>query len=311
MATIWDTNQKSANITLTGGSLVATATGTANLGVRATRVTTGPVYMEMTATLISTSFVVGFADYAFAPASTVLGADTHGIGYKQDGTVKINGSTLGTIATYTTADRVGIAYHPQFQLFWARVNNGNWNNNVANNPASATLADAQGGLSTATLTGGSTGSLFPAFQTSGTTNAAVTAKFSTAFTDTAPTGFVTVDTTGAVGFAPEQTSGAKTFVGGARANPVTDVNQLSPYTGTAYGNYSGTKTVSGNVKQAGANIAGKKVHLFDRVGNFLGLATTDASGNYTIKGRGRNSTIVIALDDPNYNALVYDVVAPV
>src|SRR5207253_1439510 len=137
----------------------------------------------------------------------------NGIGYKQDGTVKLNNVTLGTIATYTTGNRVGIAYHPQFQLFWARVNNGNWNNNGANNPASATLADAQGGLSTATLAGFS---LFPAFQTAGTNNAAATAIFSTPFTDTAPTGFVTVDTVGATGYTPDDVSATPVYVGAAR-----------------------------------------------------------------------------------------------
>lgn len=310
MATIWDSGQKSANITLSGGSLVATVSNTSASGVRATRVATGPTYMEMTATLIAvTSFCVGFCDYSFSVSATTLGADTHGIGYKQDGTVKINGSTLATIATYTTADRVGIAYHPQFQLFWARVNNGNWNNNGANNPANATIADTQGGLSTTTL---ASSALFPAFTTIGTANAAVTAKFSTAFTDTAPTGFVSVDNVGATAFSPELPSGTPGFVGASRKDPVTDVNQFAfGFAGSAYGNYSGTKTVSGNVKEFGVNATGKKVLLIDRNGQIIGVATTDGSGNYTIKGRGRNSTVAIALDDPNFNALVYDVVVPV
>lgn len=189
MATVFTALRKSSTATLSGGNLTVTV-ATSTAAAAADRIISGPTYGEYTigASLTGT-IAVGFCNGEFAFTTTLLGANLNSLGYDQAGAVKINNVTLSTIQTFAATDRIGWAINPATQLVWFRKNNGNWNNDViANQDPAAGL----GGISTATL---QKGVIIPAVSaTAVVPNQAITAKFSTPFTDTAPTGFVTVDT---------------------------------------------------------------------------------------------------------------------
>jgi len=149
-------------------------------------------YDEFTigATLTGSSRV-GICSNNFA-STTLLGADNNGLGYDAGGTVKLNNATLSTIMTYTTGDRIGRAVDRINQKVWFRKNNGNWNNDVIGNQ---NPVGNVGGISFSTMATYS--SLRLAW--GGTAVSGGTAAFaSAAWTDTAPTGYVSIDTFGAV-----------------------------------------------------------------------------------------------------------------
>lgn len=72
------------------------------------------------------------------------------------------------------------------------------------------------------------------------------------------------------------------------------------------------RTVSGNVKVGTTNTAGLLVRAFAKAtGEYLGQATTDASGNYSINCGGYFGDVeVMAFNPTTYQALVYDQVVP-
>lgn len=188
MGTTWDPNNKGAGITLSGGNLVATCTS-GTTGVQANYKISGPVYFELTVGSSLTGIMAigvavqsGFAGQA--------GSDASAVGYYQDGTVKINGSTLSTIATYAATNVISVAFNAKVQKIWFRVNGGNWNNDVI---ANQNPVGSVGGISTSTLN--ASGTFCPCWSSSTVTpNQSVTANFSGSFTYTAPTGFITIDT---------------------------------------------------------------------------------------------------------------------
>lgn len=182
MATTWDANNKSSTEALSGGNLVATSSGVGT--VSATRLMTGPTYFEVTPTTLTGTVAVGLVNRSYNMASgTILGTDNNGIGYKSSGAVVLNNVTLSTIATYAAGNIIGVAVDLQNRLVWFRVGTGNWNNSATANPATGS-----GGIdySTMALT-----SLFPAAG-GNATGAVMTAAF-TGFTNTAPSGFSSVD----------------------------------------------------------------------------------------------------------------------
>jgi hypothetical protein len=333
MATIWDANNKQTNITLSGGSLTATAGNTSSsAGVRATRVITGPTYLEYAiGSLTGGTLLLGLAAYSWAFASLQLGADNSSLSYQSSGVVRINGITLSTIQGFAATNTVQMFYSPRLEQVWFNVNNGNWNNSVSNVP-SDNPATAVGGISTATLLTGGGGPLFPAMSSTGAagnTNA-LTAHFSSSgWTYSAPTGGASVDACGGVGKAPIYASGTPDYVGAATQNPVTTTAQKSPFNIVTGGSYSqGANTpnlatkvwspaatathVSGTVTENGLPVA-KIVRIYDHnTGDFLGETTSSAvDGTYSIPALGRTNVVALAFDLPNFDAIVWDEVTPV
>jgi hypothetical protein len=111
---------------------------------------TGKYYSESTVTMNAGSSAVsmGIANASMA-AYASLGGDTNSLAYIPSGVVKINGSTLSTIASYASGNTIDMAFDATNSLIWFRVNNGNWNNSGLANPATGV-----GGISTATLAAG-------------------------------------------------------------------------------------------------------------------------------------------------------------
>jgi hypothetical protein len=302
-ATTWDSITKAAGITLSGGSLVATAASGTNPGCFATRTLTGPSYWEVASTVIASTMGIGFANRLWNDASgTLLGGDANGLAYRNDGTVRLNNVTLATIAAYVAGNSIGTAVNPQARLCWFRVGAGGWNNDVIGNQ---NPVGNVGGIDFSSM---GFGTLLPAFGASTTTGAG-TAIFTSGFANAAPSGYITVDTCGALGVAAELTSSAAQHDGPARQDPVTTHEQKSIYLG-GYGPLAGTLNIAGVVQENSANVA-KRVLVFDRNGEKIGEATSNAStGVYSIPGKGRSKVFVVALDDPTYNALLFDEVIP-
>jgi hypothetical protein len=318
----WDANNKSAGVTLSGSNLVATATsGTPS--VAATRACSGKTYFEvLLGASLTGVFSVGVCNRIYSmTAATQLGANANGCGWRKDGTVIINGSTISTIATYAAADTLCVAMDPMAQLIWFRVGAGNWNNSALNNPATGV-----GGISTATMT---LGPLLPALSgaTTAPTMSGTAAFASGSFAQTAPSGFVTLDTIQVAAFngMVAATGAAFSTYKATKSSTVASPSKKTSVLVAAHAWYGGTTGnvaqytpaaaptyVSGIVIEAGVPVA-KIVRLYDHnTGLFLGQVTANAStGAYTIPALGRAKVFAVAFDAPTYQALVFDNVVPV
>lgn len=192
--TIWNSADKSANITLSGGNLTATVGTNSNSGVRAVdKQVLGKFYWEYTCTTFTgTGNGVGFAGLGASlsqPVNTALSAPACCV--RQSGLILIDsissGSTLGTI---TSGSVVCVAVDCTARLVWFRLGaGGNWNGTAGANPATAT-----GGVPFFNL--GDALPLYP-WIVLGVTNDAVTANFGdTAFTGAVPSGYTSGFTAG-------------------------------------------------------------------------------------------------------------------
>lgn len=318
-ATTWNPNNKSGTVTLSGGNLTATV-ATLTGSVAATNAATGPTYFEVTAgASLTGTMAIGLANrtYSAAPLTTVIGSDLNSLGYNQAGAVKVNNVTLATIQTFAASDTICVAFDPQYQLIWFRVNGGNWNNDVIGNQNPVGLV---GGISTGSM---NQGVMFPAWgSTAVTPNQSGTAVFTSGFAQTPPTGYITVDTCAALGIASVKGNALASAaqVTPARTDPVTTAEQRCFWRGqdfgyklyTPLGPTTGTPAVSGTVLELGSPVA-KTVRLYDRAGGqLLGETTSDPStGAFSIPALDRSNTYVVAFDPPTFNALVYDAVVPV
>lgn len=182
-ATTWNPADKSASLTLSGGDLVATA-GANNLGVRSiAAVGAGQkVYMEYVPTVNANDQQFGFG-LATRTLTTFLGSNEGGVS-KSFG-VRYLGNYLdfssadnnAAMPSWTTGNRVGIAYDDGAKLFWSRVNGGAWSN--SGDPAAGTGGRA------VSVSGTLYACLYIGFSTEVTT-----ARFaSTEWVDAAPSGF--------------------------------------------------------------------------------------------------------------------------
>ena len=188
----WDAATVTA-VTLSGGNLVATNTGTTsnNQGARvaaSTAKSTGKYYFEIAFTTLTSTGANsnnGFGVGTTASSYTNLSQfGTDGVTVAQYGGVNASGSYLGNlVGQRASGDVIGIAVDLDNRKVWFRVApSGNWNNNATYNPA--------------TNTGGSTivsGSYTPVFISGGlggTASNVVTANFgASAFTGAVPSGF--------------------------------------------------------------------------------------------------------------------------
>lgn len=298
MATALDANQKT-NITLSGSNLVATSTGAG--GVRTDRSLSKKSYFEGVLTTLAGTPQIGVSSTNWDHA-TALGTGNNTIGYQPSGVVRSNNATLATIATYVQGDRIGVAVDPLNRLIWFRVNNGNWNNSALNDPAAGV-----GGIDYSTVT---LGTLVAAVSAS-ITGTVWTMKFSTAFTDTPPTGFASIDD---VGYTLAVASSLPTApMGVAFPTYGLTVTPLPRDSGGKQFFPGGAITVvSGTTKEGGSPAGSKRVDVYDRVtGELLGTTISDGSGAWSIPCLGRPAVRVVGSDPTTYNSVVYDNVVPV
>jgi len=145
--TTWNPSDKSANIVLSNGNLTSAANTTADGAVRSTTSkSSGKVYFEVAWT------GSGGADTScgIATSAAILGSagnSTMGIcAVFLNGNIWFNGAAPGNAGGAVGNGTVCFAVDLTNSRFWARINNGNWNNNSANNPATNV-----GGINIATL----------------------------------------------------------------------------------------------------------------------------------------------------------------
>lgn len=284
---------------LSAGNLVATSSAAGNAA--STRNLTGPHYFEAVITTLAGTPAIGLVNHVFTFSTALMGADTNSLAYKSSGIVVVNGVTLSTIAAYVQGNRVDCAVDLANRFIWFRVAGGNWNNNVANDPATGV-----GGIDISSM---NLGTMRAAVGAS-ITGTVWTCKFSTAFTGTPPTGFVSLDTI--------QVTVGRSIVSDAGLVFTPDFSTIIGRTTLAKDQMlrafspAGTSTVvSGTTKESGVAVSGKKVYMYDRnTGDLIGCATSDGSGNWSIPAVGRPA-VRIDGSDPPYNSVVYDNVVPV
>lgn len=298
-ATTLDPNAKSSGITLSGSNLIATSTAAGNAAT--TRNLTGKHYFEAVITTLAGTPAVGLVNQLFVFSTALLGADTNSLAYKSSGAVVVNGVTLATIATFIVTNRIDCAVDPANRFIWFRVAGGNWNNNVANDPATGV-----GGIDISSM---NLGTLRGAVGASAT-GTVWTMTFSTPFVGTPPTGFVSLDTI--------QTTSGRSSV--SYGGPLAVAPDFSLVAGRAtlgknqmvrsFSPAGASTVVSGTTKESGVAVSGKKVYMYDRTtGELIGCATSDGSGNWSIPAVGRPA-VRIDGSDPPYNSVTYDNVIP-
>lgn len=181
--TTWNPADKSANLTLSGGNLTVTYTGSS--GQSAVRSvashSSGKLYYEHKITNgTAATDTTGIAN-STAVLSNFVGSNLNGCGVAGDGHVYINGSAVATIQTWANGDTISIAVDIGGQLIWFRTNAGNWNNNVSNDPATGV-----GGISISTL---NAGPYFAAVGQAAATAAGTSDFGATAYAQSVPSGY--------------------------------------------------------------------------------------------------------------------------
>lgn len=150
----------------------------------------GQRYFEITITTVgnTTNTGVGICNWNVTQNNN-LGFDANSLRYSPNGAVIKSNATVATLATYTTANVIGIAVDLVNRMIWFRVGSGNWNNNVANDPASNI-----GGIDISSMTNGPNNAILPACGGWNTglsaSSGTYTANFgATSFANAAPSGF--------------------------------------------------------------------------------------------------------------------------
>lgn len=147
----FDPAAKNANVTLTAGN--TTATGNAGVSdyfpVRGTTSqSSGRYYYGLNIGLKSPTgdVIVGAANSSASLATNAYpGIDTNGIGYRSNGAIVYGGSTVATVASWTTGDLIGVAAEAGTRRFWFAKNNV-WQNGDPVTGVGGTVAAGSGAL---------------------------------------------------------------------------------------------------------------------------------------------------------------------
>ena len=292
MTTTLDPLQKSGNIALSGGNLVATSSGAGSV-ITTRRATGGFTYFEAVMTTLAGTPSIGLAASPYSVSSGTLGNDNNGIAYRPSGVVALNNTTLSTIATYAQGDRVCVAVDQLNKAIWFKVNAGNWNNSGTADPTANI-----GGISYATA---NAFNFAPALYASAT-GTVWTAAFD-AFNYTPPTGYQSVSNVQTIGLKVTNKMTAASFNAPAATVGCYGAGVSYPVPGSKY--------ISGTVTESGVAVAGKKVSLYDPNSLVLiGATFSDGSGHFSICAMGRSNVFAVA-QDPTYQAIIYDQLTPV
>jgi hypothetical protein len=185
-----------ASATLSNGNRTVTVpTGTAQYCTRGfPGVKNGKWNWEINVLGSSSALTVGICNNGFLFNNAhELRNDTNAMGYGSDGGVSYNGTSLGTLPTYTTGDTIQTAYDRDAELIWfRRVRAGvaqSWNANGSANPATGV-----GGFSTAGVgTGAGTLKIYPACRINSGSDSLQTSFSTSQLANPIPTGFQALD----------------------------------------------------------------------------------------------------------------------
>jgi hypothetical protein len=147
----WDANAKGADIVLTNGGLTATQSGSVNNGsnVRSIVSRNSGIHqydVTIVGSPTSGSQGIGFVNNLFVPGvdgdTTWVGGNPDSVAMYSDGSVFINNSLAASLSlTFGNGDVVTAWINDSTlitSLVSWRVNGGNWNGNVANDPTVGT-----------------------------------------------------------------------------------------------------------------------------------------------------------------------------
>lgn len=289
-----------------GVYLIASSTAISTAS-ESTRQGVGNLYYEALVALKAGIVSIGLSNFYYSVGAVSLGTNTNSLAYNSDGTVKVNNTTLATISTFTTGDRVSVAYDRSQLLAWFKVNAGSWNNDGTADPATGV-----GGIDVSSFIGGQ---YYPAigFSVGGSTVQAAFA--ATDWTYSAPTGFNSIqDTVVNIADSHDNIAFADMAVGPDHPSDWFVVGEM-PTDNFSYAvsfPAGPIKLIAGTVEENGVGVAGKLVRMYNkRTGQFVGEAITNGSGDFSISAQDPNLPhFVVAFDDPTYNAKVYDNVLP-
>ena len=127
-----------SNMRLTNGNLDVSSTdgGSAYCAFSSIVMSSGSWYAEYTINTSSGNFPqAGVGDLVISPTSNQGLGDANGTAYQRDGRVIVSGSTIGTFATFTNGDVVGVAYDSTNNRIYFAKNN-TWIN--SGNPSAGT-----------------------------------------------------------------------------------------------------------------------------------------------------------------------------
>jgi hypothetical protein len=259
--------------------LIATSTGAG--GVPTTRCIQGKFYAEFTPTTVTGTPSVGIAWSNWATATSLVSL-TNALGYLATGVVQINGVTLATIATWAQGNRIDMACDPANHLIWFRVAGGNWNNNVANDPATgvggidyssmATLGTMQAAVY-ATLTGNVWTAVFSSASWAGAAPRAMARSTTVAYTVVN-----NVDVT-------YEITQATTMYGGPVVRAIPSPNDRFKKWFSPAGLVT---TVSGVIRELSVAVPNRRVDVYDRItGELLGTTVSAGDGSWSIPCLGR------------------------
>lgn len=299
-ATTFDLVRK-VNNTLSGGNLVATSTGAGGVGT--SRGAQQNFYFEVTLTTLTGTPRVGISSLN-APQTTSLENALYCLGYDASGAVKINNVTIATIATFAQGNRIDCAVNLPLRLIWFRVAGGNWNNNVANDPATNT-----GGIDWSSMTLAAT---MQAAVSASLTGTVWTAVFSAAgWAGAAPAGYVSLDSINANTTTNGLENHHTTPVASDFAGAYKTIAQLTTQHCKRFQPAGTIKTVSGVIRELGVVVPGKRIDVYNRnSGELIGTTTSDGAGAWSVPTLDQTKVRVVATDAYNYNSLAADNVTP-
>ena len=187
-STTFDPADKSADITLSGGNLIATASANGGgPGVLANSYkSTGVYYCEMSVDAYTTNWWIGLVQAAGLNSFWPGVYDSNGVGFRaSDGLVVYQGfTTLATLGAASVGAVLCMAVDIDNTHIWFRINGGNWNNNAGASPGVNTTAALN------FSGGGFTGPYTPQWSGGGSINDQATANFGgSAYAHSVPSGF--------------------------------------------------------------------------------------------------------------------------
>lgn len=184
--TTWNPSDKSTNITLSGGNLIANITGAVGGSIRAiANHSTGKYFSSYVITSSSNNLIeIGMCNISYAVSGTTLGTSPNCAAVNATtGVLLINSAGVCTFATMTNGDVIDFAFNAGSTLLWFRKNGGAW---LGNGGASPDPASGTNGCNISALTG----AYYPAASLFTFVTTSVTANFgATAYTNAAPSGF--------------------------------------------------------------------------------------------------------------------------
>jgi hypothetical protein len=186
IVTTWNPSDKASNVVLTNGNLTAGINTVANGGVRSTTsFSSGKHYFEAnwSASPGNQNSIVGIS---LGTSSLIVGP-TSGqvVVFGTNGNIIVSGAASGSTIGAPGTGKICIAIDFGADLFWARLNGGNWNGSGTADPATGA-----GGISVSAAFGGAIAGFALASVNGTDMGKTVTVNFgASAFAQTVPSGF--------------------------------------------------------------------------------------------------------------------------